>query len=122
MAEHNELGRKGEDLAAHYLQSKGYRLLHRNWVYEKDEIDLVCFHKDLLVFIEVKTRSSALYGHPEEAVSASKREKLLRVIDAYLNKYQIDQEIRIDILSILIQDNKEKIYHIEDAIAPDFED
>lgn len=122
MAEHNELGKKGEELASVFLQTKGYKILHRNWVCEKDEIDIICSIQDLIVFVEVKTRSSELYGHPEEAVGKSKQEKLLRVIDAYLNEFQIDKEIRIDIVSVFKKGSKEKIYHIVDAVAPSFED
>ncbi|MBT3302290.1 MAG: YraN family protein [Bacteroidetes bacterium] len=121
MAEHNELGRKGEELAANYLQAKGYKILHRNWIFEKDELDIVCLFQNTIVFVEVKTRSSDSYGHPEEAVGKAKQEKLLRIIDTYLNQFQLDLEIRIDIVSIILTANEQKIYHIEDAVTPFFE-
>jgi putative endonuclease len=118
MAEHNVLGKAGEHLAAEFLRKKGYTILHRNWVFEKDELDIVCEKDNTLVFVEVKTRSTDYFGYPEDAVDERKREKLLRVVDAYIEDFDVENEIRIDIISVIKTDTIEKIYHIEDAVDP----
>ena len=118
MAKHNLLGEKGEKLAKEFLVSKGYHILHTNWVFEKVEIDIVAENEDVLVCVEVKTRSTDYFGYPEEAVTKTKQDNLLNAMDAYLEEHPIDKEIRYDIVSIIVTSSEIKIYHIEDAISP----
>ena len=68
MAEHNELGKKGEELAVEYLRENGYKILDRNWVFQKAEIDIIAQKDNFLAVIEVKTRSSTDFGLPQDFV------------------------------------------------------
>ncbi len=113
-----ELGRRGEVIAQRFLIGKDYKILERNWISERVEIDIIAEKEETIIFVEVKTRSSSLYGDPEDAVNKSKQENIFRAAEAYLDEKSIDEEIRFDIISIIIEGNKQKIYHIEDAISP----
>lgn len=117
MIKHLETGRKGEEIATQYLLSKGYTILHKNWVFEKDELDIVALYQNIVVFVEVKTRTYTAFGYPEEAVDNRKIKKMLRAIDAYLEEFQVDNEIRIDIISVVLENNTYKISHFEDVYS-----
>lgn len=118
MAQHNLLGKQGEDLAADFLTSKGYHLLHRNWRYSKDEIDIICSKKNHIVFVEVKTRSSSYFGLPEEAVDKRKQRFLIRAANAYVIMKDVDLQVRYDIISVIITNDSHKVKHLEDAFYP----
>ncbi len=77
MAQHNKLGQEGEQMASTYLEQQGYIILHRNWRYSHYEIDIIALKKEVLHFIEVKIRSSAKFGLPEESVTKKKFQNLL---------------------------------------------
>jgi putative endonuclease len=118
MSQHNELGQKGEEIAASYLEEQGYKIIKRNWRFGKDEIDIIAETKNFIVFVEVKTRSSSYFGEPEDAVDYQKQRFLVRAADAYVNQKEIDLEVRFDIISILFEHGKQIIRHIEDAFYP----
>ena len=118
MAEHNDLGKKGEELAAVYLEKKGYRIVEKNWRQWRNEIDLVAVDGKYLVIVEVKTRQSAFFGEPETAVTRDKQKTLIRAANAYVRYKNIDCEVRFDILSVIITKTGEQIHHIEDAFYP----
>jgi len=118
MAEHNEFGKKGEDIAAEYLQKKGYKILERNWVSGKNEIDIIAREGKYIIVIEVKTRHSIYAGEPETAVTRDKQKSLIRAANSYVRKMNMDEEVRFDIISILVVKGKEQINHIEDAFYP----
>jgi putative endonuclease len=115
MAEHNELGKKGEDLAVEYLEQNGYKILDRNWTYQKAEIDIIAEKESILAVIEVKTRSSLNFGLPQDFVKPKKIQLLVKAVNAYINDRKIDIEVRFDIIAI--HKNKESfaIEHITDA-------
>lgn len=115
MAEHNLLGISGEQEAVNYLQSKGYQILETNWRWHKAEVDIIAFEKNILVFVEVKTRSYNTIINPEEAVSEKKQNLLIEAAEAYCESNQLQNEIRFDILALVIRDNKTHIKHIEAA-------
>ena len=115
MAEHNETGKKGEQLAVDYLVQKKYQILERNWRCGKAEIDILAFHEKTLVAIEVKTRTSLSHGAPESFVSKAKINLLLKAVNAYCEQKNIDSEIRFDIVSVLIQSKNTTLEHIENA-------
>jgi putative endonuclease len=115
---HLKTGAEGEKLAAEYLQKKGYKVLDINWKYERCEIDIIAEKKGLIVFVEVKTRSGANYGWPEEAVNPAKQKNIAKAADAYLEEKNLDKEIRFDIISVIFRPSKTDIYHIEDAFIP----
>ncbi|WP_374174596.1 YraN family protein [Flavobacterium tructae] len=115
MAQHNELGKKGEDLAVEYLEQNGYKILDRNWTFQKAEIDIIAEKESILAVIEVKTRSNLSFGLPQDFVKPKKIQLLVKAVNAYINYREMDIEIRFDIIAI--HKNKESfaIEHITDA-------
>lgn len=100
MAGHNQLGKKGEQLAEYYLQGLGYAILHRNWRHSHYEIDLIALKNNVLHFVEVKIRSSKKYGLPEEAVNKKKFQSLLHAADEFLYQHPQYRHVQYDIVSI----------------------
>lgn len=118
MAEHNETGKKGEDLAADFLQNEGLQILERNWKNRFEEIDIVALEDDLLVIVEVKTRSSLAFGKPEESVGLRKQRLLVNAAEAYIKKHNSDRETRFDIVSVIINGSTANIQHTRHAFSP----
>ncbi|MEO8147747.1 MAG: YraN family protein [Bacteroidia bacterium] len=118
MATHNELGLKGEQLALEYLTSKGFKILEKNYRYLKAEVDLIAKKDDLIILIEVKTRSTDYFGRPEEAISKSKQRLLIDAADHYIQSNNLKNEVRFDAISIIINKKGISINHIEDAFYP----
>lgn len=122
MARHNEIGKIGESIARTYLQDKGYLFLAANWRYKRAEIDLIFKEKDILIFVEVKTRSSDHFGQPEEFVSKAQEILIADAASAYMEMINHEWEIRFDIISILYRSEQSyAIKHIEDAFFPGLE-
>jgi putative endonuclease len=122
MAEHNELGKKGETAAVEFLQQNGHQLILQNYKHGKAEIDIISKEDNIIVFTEVKTRSTDYFGFPEEAVDKKKRKKIQRAAEEYLFQNKIDGPVRFDIVSITNQKGKMKIYHIKDAFFNEEDD
>lgn len=118
MAEHNELGKEGEDAACAYLENKGYKIRNRNWHWRKLELDIVAEKDKTLIVVEVKTRRNNSFGNPEEAVTDAKIRRIVRATDAYLKKYYIDLPTRFDIISVTGIIPPFHIEHLEDAFFP----
>ncbi|TKG93413.1 YraN family protein [Puteibacter caeruleilacunae] len=118
MARHNDLGKEGEDIARTYLMKKGFRILEVNWRYGKEEIDIIALDKNELVIVEVKTRSSAYYQHPWEAITNRKQRYLINAADAYIQMTESDLETRFDVVSIIYSNGSYQIEHIPDAFYP----
>ena len=117
MAAHNELGKWGEDLAAAYLQDKGYAIIERDWKSGRRDIDIIA--KDeagTIVFVEVKTRRSRVFGEPEDAIDYRKMQSLQQAINHYIKYHRINSEVRFDIISIIGTIGSEpEINHIKDV-------
>ncbi|MGH2495760.1 MAG: YraN family protein [Ktedonobacteraceae bacterium] len=95
------LGRKGEQMAADALRERGYHIVEHNFRCRYGEIDLIAEEQDDLVFVEVKTRRGTAFGHPEEAVTLTKRRKLVEVASYYLDLHASgDRSWRIDVVAI----------------------
>lgn len=118
------LGDRGEDVAAAYLAEKGYRILDRNYRFERAELDLIAFSPGApdgsgseLVFVEVKTRSGLRFGRPEEAISEVKRRHIVRAAQAYLHERRLEKaRCRFDVISIVLPTGDEpEIQHFERA-------
>lgn len=118
MAEHNELGRKGEDAAVAYLEKKGHRIVERNWSFSGYEIDIVSEHEEFIVFAEVKTRTSTLWGDPGDAVNEYRMRRMIRAASHYLKKNRIDKPARFDVITVIWSKRKFELEHIEDAFLP----
>jgi putative endonuclease len=115
MAEHNELGKKGEKLAIDFLIENDYKILEKNYRYLKAEVDIIARKKDVLVAVEVKTRSSDYFGNPQDFITQKKIKLLISAIDYYIVQRDLDVEVRFDIIAIIHQKDKTKIEHLENA-------
>jgi len=118
MAEHNELGKMGEEIAVGYLRKKGYLILATNWRAGRNEIDIVARDKGTLVIVEVKSRRSNAFTEPEYAVNHDKQRALIRAANAYIFKNNIQDETRFDIIAIILKDDTPQINHLVDAFYP----
>jgi len=107
--------RLGEEIATQFLTKKGYRIIDRNFRKGYGEIDIVAVYNNVLVFVEVKTRTTALYGGAIEAISYSKLKKLTRTCEYYkLLHPKLPEQMRIDAILIDLENNDVKnIQHIE---------
>jgi putative endonuclease len=120
MAEHNELGKKGEALAKAFLEAKKYKILASNWRYQKLEVDIIAQKHKFLVFVEVKTRNTDVFGLPESFVSRKQQQNLANAVEAYFYLYpNMGYEIRYDVVSIILKGEQAEIEHFEDAFWPD---
>jgi putative endonuclease len=119
MAEHNELGKKGEELAVKHLQENGYEILDRNWTFQKAEIDIIAQKESILAIIEVKTRSSLDFGSPQDFVKTKKIQLLIKAVNAYINDREKDfcdnLNIRFDIIAIHKTEETFAIEYLTDA-------
>jgi putative endonuclease len=113
----DELGRRGEDLAADYLAGTGLVVLSRNWRCREGEVDLIATDGQRLVVCEVKTRSGTGYGEPCEAVTPAKAARIRRVTAAWLRAYRVGWcEIRFDVLAVLCpQQGPVTVEHLQGA-------
>jgi putative endonuclease len=115
MAEHNELGKKGEKLAVDFLIENGYKILEKNYRYLKAEVDIIAQKKDILAAVEVKTRTSDYFGNPQDFITPKKIKLLVSAIDYYVVQRDLDVEVRFDIIAVLCKKNDTKIEHLENA-------
>jgi putative endonuclease len=108
-----KLGAKGEDIVVHYLKSRGYRILERNYRVRLGEIDVIAEQGDELVFIEVKTRSDNLFGSPFESVTMQKQKQLSKVALEYISKHGChNRSARFDVVGIELHEGSKSF---EDA-------
>ncbi|QAY70549.1 YraN family protein [Xylanimonas protaetiae] len=106
MAAKDDVGRRGEQLAAQLLMDEGYTLLARNWRGREGELDLVALDGTTLVAVEVKTRSSTRFGHPAEAVTPGKLARLRRLTGQWLAEHGRElrprfRDVRIDVVAVI---------------------
>lgn len=118
MADHNLLGKKGEEMARQYLVENGYKIRNINWRYKKKEIDIITEKDNFLVVVEVKTRTNDYFENPKEAVTRKKQKFIIHAAEAYINEYDINMETRFDIIAVTISNTKNEIEHIKDAFQP----
>ncbi len=123
MSRHIEIGREGEDLAAGWLARHGFSILHRNWRHGRYEVDIIAGRTNVLHFIEVKTRRTTAYGHPEEGVSRKKIEHMLQGASTWLHKRSVQHgrwpvycRVQYDVLAItLVRGQTPEIVFFEDV-------
>lgn len=115
MAQHNDLGKKGEQLAIEYLINNGYTIVEKNYRFKKAEVDIIAQQNNVLVAIEVKTRSTTYFGNPQDFVNPKKIQLLVTAIDNYVVEKDLDVEVRFDIVAIINTKGTYKIEHIKDA-------
>lgn len=115
---HNQnTGKDGEDMAAEFLEDKGYVILDRNYNFLRGEVDIIAYIGREIVFVEVKTRSSDHFGAPEEAVDEGKKKQIKKVAEAWLHERKMDgAPVRFDVIAIVgPQDEQKRIKHYEAA-------
>ncbi len=115
MAQHNILGKEGENAAADYLVRNGYSIRHRNWRAGRKELDIVADNGEELIVVEVKSRKDTEYARPEDAVNATKIRRIVSATDKYINQYQLDMPVRFDIITVTGTKGHFAIEHIENA-------
>lgn len=112
----HSLGKAGEKIALRYLKENKYRIVNRNYRLFRGEIDIIAYDRKTLVFVEVKTRTATDFGLPEESVTPSKQKQIQKIAQGYLTKNNLDNvECRFDVLSIIPEENRYSIRHIQDA-------
>ena len=115
MAEHNELGKLGEEMAVEFLRKDGYSILETNWTFQKAEIDILAQKGNTLAVIEVKTRSSLEFGLPQDFVKPKKIQLLVKAINEYVVSKNLDVEVRFDIIAVHKENKSFAIEHLKDA-------
>ena len=115
MADHNELGKKGEQIAIDFLVKKKYKILEKNYRYLKLEVDIIAQKENILVAVEVKTRTTDFFGNPQEFVDPKKIKRLLSAIDNYVIEKELEVEVRFDNIAIIHYKQQTKIEHLKDA-------
>jgi putative endonuclease len=119
MALHNDIGKKGEEIAVGLLEAKGYHVMDRNYRFQRAEVDIVALQMEPaeLVFVEVKARSGVEGPFPETAVSAQKQRQIFKAADSYIYEKQMRTvPVRFDVIAIQNADTEHPlIEHFEDA-------
>jgi len=116
MTKHSKIGIKGEQTAATFLLNKGYIILHTNWRSGKKEIDIIALKDNMIVIVEIKTRSTYDFGFPEESVNRKKQGFLKAAARVFMNRNTQYRNMRFDIISILMDgDTVKEIVHFEEA-------
>jgi putative endonuclease len=110
------LGQAGEEAAAAYLEAQGYTIERRNYRYRRAEVDLIARRgNELLLFVEVKARSSTRFGEPEEFVTERKRQLFRLAAEQYQEEINWPGDIRFDVLALLQTGDGFRLEHFEDA-------
>lgn len=115
MADHNDLGKLGEELAVEFLRKEGYEILETNWTFQKAEVDIIAQKENTLAIVEVKTRSSLDFGLPQDFVKPKKIQLLVKAVNEYVISNNLDIEVRFDIIAIHKEGKSFVIEHLKDA-------
>ena len=115
MASHNELGKKGEQMAVDFLLENGYGIVDRNYRFDKAEVDIIARKNAILAIVEVKTRSTLDFGNPQDFVKPKQIKNLVKAVDEYVTVNNLDVEVRFDIIAIVKEENHYQIEHLKDA-------
>ncbi|SHI67475.1 YraN family protein [Algibacter luteus] len=115
MAQHNELGKKGEQLAVDFLMKNNYDIVERNYRFDKAEVDIIAQKEGVLAIIEVKTRSTSDFGDPQDFVKPKQIQRLVKAVDEYVTVNDLDVEVRFDIIAIVKEGKGFNIEHLKNA-------
>ncbi len=113
--ENRRLGIAGENAAAKYLKSQGYKILKRNYKCPLGEVDIIAQKGDVVAFVEVKTRTSDYFGLPNEAVDERRRQRYRNCVRYFFAGREIEDTVRFDIIEVTVGDGKRTLNHIENA-------
>ena len=110
----------GENMACDYLRSQGYKILDRNWIFNKKELDIIAENNKYLVFVEVKARMDTGLEDPTRAITKAKKRHVLTAANAYIQEKDLEKEARFDVITILLDKHgAPKLQHYESAIIPE---
>jgi len=115
LAKHNKLVKEGELIAFMVLQRDGFTILETNWRFQKAEIDIIAKKDGFLIFTEVKTRGSKKFGKPSDAIDKKKIALYKDAVEGYLEQHPSEDEIRFDVVNIIIGKDETQIEHIPNA-------
>lgn len=115
-----ETGRRGEDVAAEWLERRGFRVLARNWRNRHKEVDLVVESERAVHIVEVKTLTPPLLAAPADRVDAAKRSRLIAAARRFIVENHIDREIQFDIVSVVFDGDETRVEYIPEAFYPIF--
>lgn len=115
MADHNDLGKLGEEMAVEFLEKEGYEIIETNWRFQKAEVDIIAKKENTLAIIEVKTRSSLNFGLPQEFVKPKKIQLLVKAVNEYVIRNDLEVEVRFDIIAVHLEGKSLVIEHLVDA-------
>ncbi|THD69703.1 YraN family protein [Robertkochia marina] len=115
MSKNQRFGAWAEQVAADYLVEKGYKILERNYRYDRAEIDIIARHGGYLVVVEVKARSTDYFGHPQDFITKRKVRQLVKAANHYVLMHKIETEVRFDAIGILRVNKTWRVEHLEDA-------
>lgn len=118
MAEHNKLGKWGEDLTVEYLIKEGYAIVERNWRLNSLEVDIIASKGNVIAFVEVKTRRNADGMDPLTAMTPSKIRNLVNAANGYLRMTHTPLRPRFDVATIVGDDHSHTFDYIADAFRP----
>jgi putative endonuclease len=111
-------GSKGEEIAAKFLENKGYSILFRNWRFKHKEIDIIAKFNHEIIIVEVKTRMEGSLISPLESVNTKKQRMIIEAANAFIQKHNVNLDARFDIITIVYHYNEFKVEHIENAFYP----
>jgi putative endonuclease len=115
MAQHNELGKKGEQLAVDFLLKDNYKIVERNYRFDKAEVDIIASKDNILAIIEVKTRSTKDFGDPQDFVKPKQIKNLVKAVNEYVIENNLQSEVRFDIIAVVKEKSGFSIEHLENA-------
>ena len=116
----NNIGAYGETKACEYLINNGYEVLHRNFHFNRKEIDIIAQNNQFLIAVEVKTRSQNTLIEPWKAVNKRKQKNIIEAMNAYVKESQNNLSVRFDVISIVVKEGKCIFNHIKGAFYPTF--
>lgn len=115
MAHHNQLGKKGEQLAVDFLLDKGYHIVERNYRFDKAEVDIIAQKNQTLSIVEVKTRSTSDFGDPQDFLKPKQIQRIVKAVDEYVLVNKLEVDVRFDIIAIIKENKGFSIEHLENA-------
>jgi putative endonuclease len=109
-----DVGKYGEDRAVEFLTRLDYQIIERNWRGTGGEIDIIARDRDCLVFAEVKTRTRTGFGHPFEAITSQKLQRMRRLVAQWCQARELSGgKVRLDAISVLVVDGRVHIEHLK---------
>ena len=111
-------GKTGEQIAADYLRSNGFKILHINWRYHSKELDIVAEKNNCLHVVEVRSLKSNFFMEPYQSIRKTKERNLIVAANAYVHRYNLTMEVQVDVISIVFSGEEHTLEYFPNAIYP----